>query len=268
MNTNKLSFNQITADHHSLEEVIQHCQEENIQWLAPWRHKIAETGLAKSARLIKEAGMQVSSLCRGGMFSASSAAERQKKLDDNKRAIEETATLGGDTLVLVCGPAVGQTLAEARHTVEVGIESLIPYAKEANVTLGIEPLHPMFTADRSVIVSLGQANDITERLQSSQVGVIIDVYHVWWDPHLYEEIERSSGHIFGYHVNDWITLDNPVTSRGIMGDGVIELQNIRHAVEAAGYHGPIEAEILNDQLWQSSCQHIVKKTKEAFTAYA
>lgn len=264
MKLEQLSFNQITAANHSLEDVIHHCVSENIQWIAPWRHKLAETGINRSAQLIHEAGLGVSSLCRGGMFPADSAQQRQNNIDDNKRAIEEAAKIGSDCLVLVCGPSPDKHITEARQMVADGIAAILPYAEEADIKLGIEPLHPMFAADRSVITTLGQANDICEQLPSNHIGVIIDVYHVWWDPSLYEEIQRASGHIFGYHVNDWITLNDPLTSRGMMGDGVIELDKISQAVKQSGYHGPIEVEILNDQLWEESCASILKETKQAF----
>ncbi|MFC7395095.1 sugar phosphate isomerase/epimerase family protein [Scopulibacillus cellulosilyticus] len=265
MDIQRLSLNQITCENNSLIEVVENCQNEGIDWIAPWRHKIANAGLKESARIIREANLKVSSLCRGGMFPAASKAERLKRIDENRRAIDEAAELGTDVLVLVCGAAPDRDIDGARAMVEEGIEALIPYAEQAGVKLGIEPLHPSFAADRSVIVSLGQANDIAERISSPQVGVVIDVYHVWWDPKLYEEIERSSGHILGFHVNDWCKdAGNPLTSRGMMGDGVIELKRIRHAVEDAGYNGPIEVEILNDKIWEMPCDKTLKLTKERF----
>jgi sugar phosphate isomerase/epimerase len=152
--------------------------------------------------------------------------------------------------VLVCGAAPDRDIDAARGMVEEGIEQVLPFAEQAGVKLGIEPLHPVFAADRSVISTLGQANDIVERLGSPQVGVIIDVYHVWWDPELYRETERSAGHILGFHVNDWLRGGgDPLMSRGMMGDGVIELRRVRETVEAAGYAGPIEVEIFNEEVW-------------------
>lgn len=267
MELSKLSLNQITVDQCHLGDVIESCLDHDISWIGPWRHKIADTGLKKSAQMIQDAGLKVSSLCRGGMFPAATASERQSRLDENRRAIDEAATLGTDVLVLVCGPAPDRDIDKARTMVAEGIETLIPYAEQANVKLAIEPLHPVFAADRSVIVSLEQANEMVERFASSQVGVIIDVYHVWWDPKLYQEIRRSAGHIMGFHVNDWITVDNPLTSRGMMGDGVIEINRIRQAVESAGYHGPVEVEILNDQIWKMTGDEAIKLTKDRFLQY-
>lgn len=267
METSHLSFNQITAENNSLADIVESCAKWEIPWIGPWRHKIAETGLKESARMIRESGLKVSSLCRGGMFPASTVSSRQDRIDDNRRAIDEAAELGTDVVVLVCGPSPDNDIDAARTMVEEGIEAIIPYAEKAGVKLGIEPLHPVFAADRSVIVSLAQANEMVEHLASPQVGVVIDVYHVWWDPYLYEEIKRATGNIMGFHVNDWIPVKDPLTSRGMMGDGSIEISRIRRAVESAGYNGPIEVEILNDKLWEMPCDEIVRRTKERFQQY-
>jgi sugar phosphate isomerase/epimerase len=246
----RLSLNQMTTRGWSVREAAEGCARAGIPWIGLWRDKVAETGLKESARIVRDAGLKVSSLCRGGMFPAATKAERAARIDDNRRAVDEAAVLGTDVLVLVCGAAPDRDLHTARGMVEKGIERVLPDAEQAGVRLGIESLHPAFAADRSVIVTLGQANDIVERLDSPQVGVIIDVYHVWWDPELYREIERSAGHILGFHVNDWLRGGgDPLTSRGMMGDGVIELRRMREAVEAAGYAGPIEVEIFNEQVW-------------------
>lgn len=188
-------------------------------------------------------------------------------LDDNRRAIDEAALLGTDVLVLVCGGLSGQNLEDARTAVLGGIETLIPYAKAAGVRLAIEPLHPMFAADRSVVVSLKQANDMVESL-SYEVGVIVDVYHVWWDPELYHEIARASGHILGFHVNDWVVpITDTLTSRGMMGDGVIDIRRITGAVEKAGYKGAIEVEILNDRLWDTPASEVLSTIRNRFAAH-
>lgn len=261
----RLSLNQITMDRLSLREAVDCCVRAEVPWIALWRHKVAETGLAESARIIRESGLRVSSLCRGGMFPAATAAEREKRLDDNKRAVEEAAELGTDTLVLVCGPAPDRDIAAARRMVAEGIEKLAPFAKSHGVKLGIEPLHPMFAGDRSVISTLAQANTIAERFDPREVGVVIDVFHVWWDPDLYAQIERARGRILGYHVNDWLVpLPDTLMGRGMMGDGVIELRKIRQAVEAAGYSGPIEVEIFNQQIWDMPGDEVVELTKTRF----
>ena len=248
----RLSLNQYTTQRWSVAEAVEGCARAGIPAIGLWRDKVAETGLARSAQIVRDAGLRVSSLCRGGMFPAATAAERQARIEDNRRAIDEAAALGTDVLVLVCGGQPDRDLDGARQMVEDGIAALIPYAAERGVRLGIEPLHPMFAADRSVIVTLGQANAIVERLGSPQVGVVIDAYHVWWDPQVYAEIARAAGHILGFHVDDWLVPPPDVLlGRGMMGDGVIELRRLRTAVERAGYHGWIEVEIFNRAIWDA-----------------
>jgi sugar phosphate isomerase/epimerase len=246
----RLSLNQMTTRSWGVSEAADGCARAGISWIGLWRHKVDETGLKESARIVRDAGLKVSSLCRGGMFPAATKAERAARVDDNRRAVDEAVELGTDVLVLVCGAAPDRDIDAARAMVEEGIERALPYAEDAGIRLGIEPLHPAFAADRSVISTLGEANGIVERLGSSQVGVVVDVFHVWWDPVLYVEIERARGHILGFHVNDWLRGGgDPLVSRGMMGDGVIELRRMRESVEAADYAGPIEVEIFNEEVW-------------------
>ncbi|OYD07162.1 sugar phosphate isomerase/epimerase family protein [Paludifilum halophilum] len=261
----RLSLNQITTENWNLSEAVEGCLRAEVPWISVWRHKLQEFGLNKSRKMIRDAGLRVSSLCRGGMFPAASKSERQSRLDDNRRALEEAAELGTDVLVLVCGSAPDRDLDSARKWVEEGIEQLIPYAKECGVKLGIEPLHPMYAADRSVIVTLGQANAIRERLQSTQVGVVVDVFHVWWDPDLYQQIARAGDHILGFHVSDWIVpVPDLFKGRGMMGDGVIEIRRIRQAVEEAGYNGPIEVEIINQAIWDQPGDQTLQTMKDRY----
>ncbi|MCL6454709.1 MAG: sugar phosphate isomerase/epimerase [Alicyclobacillus sp.] len=267
MDVRYLSLNQITTEGWSVPEAVDGCARAGLGWIGLWRHKVADTGLQESARAVRDAGLRVSGLCRGGMFPAGSEVRRRERIDDNRRAIDEAAELGTDVLVLVCGPAEDCSLDDARKMVEAGIAELIPYAAERGVRLGIEPLHPVFAADRSVIVTLGQANDIVSRLQSDQVGVVIDTYHVWWDPQLYPEIARAAGHILGFHVNDWLApVENALMSRGMMGDGCIEFSRIREAVWAAGYDGPVEVEIFNQKIWDTPYDAVLARMKERFAA--
>jgi sugar phosphate isomerase/epimerase len=261
----RLSLNQKTTQNWGLREAVEGCVRAEIPYIGLWREKVAEVGLSGAARLVREAGLRVSSLCRGGMFPATTAAERRARLDDNRRAVDEAATLGTDVLVLVCGASPDRDLAAARAMVEDGIRWLAPYALQRGVKLGIEPMHPMFAAERSVIVTLAQALDIAEGFGSDQVGVVIDVYHVWWDPDLFAQIARASGRILGFHVNDWLVpTPDLLLGRGMMGDGVIELQRIRAAVDAAGYTGPIEVEIFNQSVWDSPGDEILALVKERY----
>jgi sugar phosphate isomerase/epimerase len=261
----RLSLNQITTENWNIRQAAEGCARSEILWIALWRHKVAEMGLQESKRLVRDAGLQVSSLCRGGMFPAATAEERRLRLDDNRRAVEEAAELGAEVLVLVCGPAPDRDIESARKWVAEGIEQLVPFAGEHGVKLGIEPLHPMYAAERSVIVTLAQANELARPYRPDQVGVVVDVFHVWWDPDLYNQINRLSGRILGFHVSDWIVpTPDLLMGRGMMGDGVIEIRRIRQAVEAAGYQGPIEVEIFNRAIWDTPGEEVLTMMKERY----
>jgi sugar phosphate isomerase/epimerase len=262
----RLSLNQISVDRVGLPAAAAACLAAGIGWLGVWRHKLVDLGAPAAARLVRDAGLRVSSLCRGGMFPAATRDERQRRLDDNRRAIDEAAELGTDVLCLVCGPAPDRDLDGARRMVDEGIVALLPYARERGVRLGVEPLHPAFAADRSVVVTLRQANEIVERVADPSVGLIVDAYHVWWDPELYAQISRSSGRILGFHASDWAPgVADPFLGRQLPGDGVIELRRMRLAVEAAGYAGPIEVELINPALWALPTDELVSRIRERYT---
>ena len=265
----RLSFNQATAERASLPEVIEACARHGVPGISIWRHKLAETGVDRAAKQLRDEGLWVSSVCRGGMFPAATAAERAARIDDNRRAIDDAAALGAEVLVLVCGAAPDRDISAAREMVADGIAAIAPHAAERGVRLGIEPLHPAFAAERSCITTMREARLISERFESANVGVVVDVYHVWWDPERAEEIARLGDRIAGYHVNDWLVpVKNVLMNRGMMGDGVIELRKIRGEVERAGYTGPIEVEIFNESIWERPLDELVQRTKETFVAYA
>jgi sugar phosphate isomerase/epimerase len=260
----RLSFNQMTADPWSLEQVVNNCSKSGISSIAVWRHKL-DGDAAKASAMIKSAGLSVSSLCRGGWFSAPTADERRRRIEDNRRAIEEAALLGAPVLVIVSGPANGQTLSDARSTVLNGLAEMLPDAEKTGIILGVEPLHPMYAAERSVVVTLKQANDIVDQLASPSVGVVVDAFHVWWDPEVMPQIERARGRIVGFHVSDWsVPLPGILMGRSMMGDGVIELRKLRQAVDAADYTGPIEVEIFNDDIWKNADNGLLELTKQRF----
>ena len=264
-----LSFNQATAERASLKDVVDACARHAVPSIAVWRHKLADTGVDAAARLIRDAGLTVSSVCRGGMFPAATAAERATRIDDNRRAIDDAAALGAEVLVLVCGAAPDRDIAAARAMVADGIAAIAPYAAERGVRLGIEPLHPAFAAERSCITTLREARLIAERFPVTNVGVIADVYHVWWDHERTAEIALLGARIAGYHVNDWLVpVKNVLMNRGMMGDGVIELRKIRGEVERAGYRGPIEVEIFNEVIWEMPVDELVRLAKERFVERA
>ena len=260
----RLSFNQITADPLSLDQVISSCVAHDIPNIAVWRHKL-EGDTARAASLIRTAGLRVSSLCRGGWFSAPTPAERRERVADNRLAIQQAAELDAPVLVIVSGPANGQTLEDARTTVMDGLLEILPDAEKAGIVLGIEPLHPMYAAERSVVVTLRQANDIVDRLASPAAAVVVDAFHVWWDPEVIPQIERARGRIGGFHVSDWpVPLPGILMGRAMMGDGVIELRRLRQTLEVNGYTGPIEVEIFNDEVWTTPAEDLLPLIKQRF----
>jgi len=235
----------------SLEQLVEGCTRAGISAISPWRDIVQACGLPRAAKLISDHGMTVTGLCRGGMFPAADEAGRRAALDDNKRAVDEAAAIGARCLVLVVGglPKGSRDIFGARQQVREGLAALLPHARAANVPLAIEPLHPMYAADRACLNTLAQANDLCDELGEG-TGVAIDVYHVWWDPQLHEQIARAARRILAYHVNDWLVpTTDLLLDRGMMGDGIIDLRAIRTTVEAAGYRGHCEVEILSAKTW-------------------
>jgi sugar phosphate isomerase/epimerase len=246
-----LAINSATIRSWPLQQQIEGCARAGITGIAPWRDGVAELGVKRTGELLRQHSMTVTCLCRGGMFPAADAVGRAAALDDNRRAVDEAAAIGARCLVMVVGglPPGSKDIAGARAQVRDGMESLLPHARAAKMPLAIEPLHPMTTADRSVVNTLGQALDLCDELGAG-AGVAVDAYHVWWDPALSPAIARAAGRILTYHVCDWLVpTTDLVFDRGMMGDGVIDLRGIRAMVEAAGYAGHCDVEIFSAGNW-------------------
>ncbi len=242
-----------TREQWGFAEAVEGCLRAGITTICPWRDQIAAIGLEEASRIVRANGLKLTGLCRGGFFPAADEAGRQAALDDNRRAIDEAAALGADCLVLVVGGLAGQSrdIAAARGMVADGIAAVLPHARAAGVPLAIEPLHPMYAADRACINTLGQALDLCETLGPG-LGVAIDVYHVWWDPDLAAQIARAGrmGAIMAHHICDWLVpTRDMLTDRGMMGDGVIDLPGIRAQIEEAGFRGAQEVEIFSAEMW-------------------
>ncbi|KOV59384.1 sugar phosphate isomerase/epimerase family protein [Streptomyces sp. MMG1121] len=253
-----------------LPELAHACGQSGIGQVGLWREPVQAYGLEAAAKLIREAGLTVTTLCRGGFFTAIDPAGRAKALDDNRRAIEEAATLGTDTLVLVSGglPAGSRDLRGARERIADALAELGPYAEDHGVRLAIEPLHPMYASDRCVVSTLAQALDLAERFPARQVGVAVDTYHIWWDDQAPAQIARAGagGRIHTFQLADWITPlpEGVLNGRGQIGDGAIDMREWRGYVEAAGYTGPIEVELFNDELWARDGREVLAETAERF----
>jgi sugar phosphate isomerase/epimerase len=255
----RLSLNQRTTANWSVPEAVSGAVRAGIGSIGVWREPLAEYGLEASKRLIDDAGLRVSSLCRGGFFT--DRGTLPAALESNRLAIEEAALLGAETLVLVAGglPHGDRDIGGARSLAAEAIATLVPHAREFGVTLSIEPMHPIFAADRGVISTLGQALDIAERFDPADVGVVIDTFHLWWDPDVLEQIARAAGRISSFQVCDWITPlpADSLLSRGMMGDGHIDFASLTAAVAAAGYAGDVEVEIFNAEVWAADGDAVV-----------
>jgi sugar phosphate isomerase/epimerase len=261
----RLSLNQITTPRWTVKEAAEACLRRGIGSIALWRHKIEECGLNESIRAVRDSGLRVSSVCRGGMFPAESAEERRKRVEDNFRAVDETAALKADVLVLVVGGASPVGIKAARRMVLDGIAVLVPYAKSAGVKLGLEPLHPMFAGDRSVLTTIAEALAIAQEYARDDVGLILDVFHIWWDPYVMKQISAAAERIRGFHVSDWLVpLPDVLMGRGMMGDGIIDIRCLRDAVDRAGYSGPIEVEIFNQAIWDEAPDAVLDRVVETF----
>lgn len=266
----RFSINQMTVKQLSLPELADACGQLGIANVGLWREPVQSYGVEATAKLIRDAGLTVTTLCRGGFFTAIDPAERTAALADNRRAIDEAATLGTDTLVLVSGglPAGSKDLHGARERIADALAELGPYAEQHGVRLAIEPLHPMYASDRCVVSTLAQALDIAERFPAHQVGVTVDTYHIWWDDNAPAQIARAgaSGRIHTFQLADWTTPlpEGVLNGRGQVGDGVIDMREWQRYVEAAGYTGAIEVELFNDALWARDGREVLAETARRF----
>lgn len=240
-----LALNTATTKRWTVAEAVAGCVRAGVTGIGLWRDRVAEVGAERAGALARDAGLTVTSLCRGGFFADADAAA------DNRAAVEEAAAVGTAVLVLVCGglPPGSTDLAGARARVADGVAELAPYARAAGVTLAVEPMHPMFCADRGVVSTLGQALDLADQVPG--VGVVVDTYHVWWDPAVEEQIARAADRIALVQVSDWVTPlpAGVLLGRGHVGDGSIDNRGLVAACRAAGYPGAVEVEIFNEEIW-------------------
>lgn len=257
----RLSLNQRTTANWNLREAVDGAVAAGLPAIGLWREPVAEVGVDAARRLVDDAGLRVSSLCRGGFFTASEPAARAAAHEDNLRALDEAAGLGTTALVLVPGglPPGDKDLAGARARAAEAIAALVPAAVARGVTLGIEPMNPIYAADRGVVSTLAQALDIAEAFAPHEVGVVVDTFHLWWEPGVHEQIARAGERIVSYQVCDWITPlpADSLLARGMMGDGHIDFPAFTRAVAAAGYPGDVEVEIFHADVWAAPGAEVV-----------
>jgi sugar phosphate isomerase/epimerase len=262
----RLSLNQITARSWSLPDAVEGCAAAGLGWIGLWRDKVAEVDVATAARLVREHGLRVSSLCRGGFFTGMGPdGPTGDGVAETIAALDEAAELGTDVLVLVVGGVAHRDLPGSRRRVAEALDRLVPVALDRGVRLGLEPLHPVQCAQRSVLSTLGQALDLAEQHPPEAVGVVVDELHVWWDPTVDESIARAAGRILSFQVCDeLVPMPDPLLCRGLPGQGPIDHRHLRHAVEAAGYTGPVEVEIFNADLWSRPGPEVLTQVIDAY----
>jgi len=254
-----------------LAEIIDACARHGIRAIDPWRDQVAHVGLDRAVRAVRDAGLELSGYCRGGMFP-SDAAHRREVRDDNRRCVDEAQALGASCIVLVVGglpqysrpgSAESKDIGAARVQVEEALAEMLDYARQAKLPLAIEPLHPAYAADRCCVNTTKQALDLCDRLdpqRSGALGVALDVYHIWWDPEVREQITRAGkDRLLAFHVCDWLVPTKDILNdRGMMGDGVIDIKRLRAAVEAVGYAGYSEIEIFSNDWWAKPMDEVLK----------
>ena len=251
-NLSRLCIHTVTTKPWDIEKSAREYANAGVRGISVWREALSGRNIKQTGDMLRESGLTIVSHVRGGFFPALTAADRQAAIDDNKKMIDETAELGAPLMVLVCGAQPGLPLHESRQQIQDGIVAILPHAEACGIKLGIEPLHPMYADSRSAINTLAQANDMAETLASDFVGVVYDVYHLWWDPNLESETARcaSIGNLLAFHVCDWKTpTEDLLLDRGLMGEGCINLRQIRSWVDATGYNGFIEVEIFSKKYW-------------------
>jgi sugar phosphate isomerase/epimerase len=263
----RFSFNQATAKRWPLEELVAGCVDAGVPGVGLWREEVGAYGVERAARLVRDAGLAVTSLCRGGFFSSGDW------FDENRRAIDEAAVVSAPVLFLVSGglPPGSRDLDAARARAWDAVGALVPHAAAAGVRLAVEALHPMFCADRCVVATLGQALDLAAPFDPAAVGVVVDAYHLWWDDQVWAQIARAGRErrIACFQVADWITPlpEGALLGRGLPGEGCIDLRRFAAAVDEAGYTGAVEVEVFHADVWARPGRAVLDASIAAYLAH-
>jgi len=267
----QLCIHTITTKPWSIETAIAKYSEAGIKGISIWENAMEDKDPAVVRQMLTDHNMDVVSYVRGGFFPSISAQKRQAALDHNRRLIEQASLIGAPLLVMVCGAEPQQSLQISRDQIREALIKLIPHAEAHNIKLGIEPLHPMYADTRSAVNTLGQANDMAEAIGSEWVGVVVDVYHLWWDPMLQKQIYRCAEqeNLLAYHICDWrVPTEDMLVDRGLMGEGCIDLKQIRGWVEDAGFTGYHEVEIFSERWWAKDQQAFLNEIVSAYEQHA
>ena len=267
----RLCVHTVTTRPWGIEDAVANYAAAGMGGITVWRECFDGHTPTDVRQMARDGGLEVVSLVRGGFFAAADAAGRQKAIDENKRVVDEAADLGAPLVVLVSGASPEQGIEVSSAQVHDGLEAVLPHAEAAGVRLGIEPLHPVYADSRSTINTLSHANDIAEAFASPFLGVVVDVYHLWWDPGLEREIARcgKNGHLFAFHVCDWKSpTEHILLDRGLMGEGCIPLRQIRGWVEDAGFDGYVEVEIFSEHYWGQDQHAFLEQITDAYLAHS
>lgn len=267
----QLCLHTITTKPWSLQEALDHYSEKKVGGISVWQDAIKELGAVKAGQLLQQYPIEVVSYVRGGFFPSVEANKRQMAIDNNKKLLDEAAAIGAPLLVLVCGAEPRQTLGESRQQIREGIEAILSHAQSLGLKLGIEPLHPMYADTRSAVNTIKQANDLVTAIGEKEVGVVVDVYHLWWDEALEKEIQRCGAldALFAFHICDWkVPTGDMLLDRGLMGEGCIDLPGIRNWVEKAGFSGFHEVEIFSNKYWAMDQTAFLEDILKAYLNYA
>jgi len=270
-NFDQLCIHTITTKPWSIDEIIENYTEAGIKGISVWRNVLEGCDPIQVGTEISKAGLVAVSLVRGGFFPGRTEAERKLAIEDNKIAIDVAAAINAPLEVLVCGAIPGQSIKDSLDQIESGLETILPYAEQNNVKLAIEPLHPMYADSRSAITMMKTANDFAEKFDSPFLGVAVDVFHVWWDPDLECEIERcaKNNHLLAFHICDWkLDMEDMLNDRGLMGEGIIRIKEIRSWMEKYGFAGFNEVEIFSNRWWKTDQKYFIEEIKKAYLQHS
>ncbi len=251
MDLTRFAINQITTKSWSMPEAIEGYRAQGVAGIACWRQYLDDYGVKETARHLKDADMWVASLCTSAWFDAEDAAGMAKAIDANRALLDAGAAIGAPCLVMVVGglPKGSKDLRGHRARVTEALHTLSSHARETGVKLGIEPLHPMYCGDRSVINTIASANDLCDELGAAAT-LVPDVYHCWWDPAFRSELRRAGPNGFQtFHLCDWLRPTRNLFDRGMVGDGIVDIGAIRGWLDEIGYNGVFELEIFSELDW-------------------
>jgi sugar phosphate isomerase/epimerase len=265
----RLSMNQATVPRWSVPQLMDGCARAGYGGVGLWRERLEGFDLAAVAKQAARLELEITSLCRAGWFLAADDSMHRTRAEDNRHAVDEAALLGARTLVVVCGPAGDHDLAAARRAVTESLGELAYYAAEQGVTLGIEPMHPVYCGDRSVIVTLAQSISVLDAVAPANVGIVLDSYHLWWDPELVPSIARASERITAVQLADWLAPPpHPLNGRGMLGDGTIDLRAFCRLVDSTGFNGRFEVEIFNPDVWGADPAETTRVAAQRYLSHA